>query len=86
MASGLPVITSHKSGGAELIEAGKSGYVCDALDVNEMAAYMRSLLAKDGRTEMGRRAREIVLPYTVDALSARLRSLYESLLQQRPAV
>ena len=86
MASGLPVITSHKSGGAELIEAGKSGYVCDALDVNEMAAYMRSLLAKDCHTQMGRRAREIVLPYTFDALSARLRSLYESLLQQRPAV
>jgi UDP-glucose:(heptosyl)LPS alpha-1,3-glucosyltransferase len=86
MAGGLPVITSKKSGGAELIEQDRSGYVCDALDVNALARHMRSLLAKDCRTEMGRRAREIVLPYTFDAMSARLRTLYESLLRERPAV
>ena len=86
MASGLPVITSAKSGGAELIEPGKSGYVCDALDIDALARHMRSLLGKGRHTEMGRMAREMVLPYTFDALSARLRSLYESLLQQHPAV
>lgn len=86
MASGLPVITSEKSGGAELIEPGKSGYVCDALDIDALAGHMRSLLGKGRHTEMGRMAREMVLPYTFDALSARLRSLYESLLQQHPAV
>ncbi len=86
MASGLPVITSTKSGGAELVEPGKSGYICDALDIDALAGHMRSLLVKDRHTEMGRMAREMVLPYTFDALSARLRSLYETLLPQRPAV
>ena len=86
MASGLPVITSTKSGGAELIEPDESGFVCDALDSDALAANMHSLLPKNRHAEMGRRAREIVLPYTFDAMSARLRSLYESLLRQRPAV
>jgi len=86
MASGLPVITSEKSGGAELIEPNRSGYVCDALDVDILAGYMRSLLAKEASGEMGRRAREIVLPYTFDAMSARLRTLYESLLHKSAAV
>ena len=86
MASGLPVITSTKSGGAELIEPGKSGYICDALDIDALAGHMRSLLAQDRHTEMGRMAREIVLPYTFDAMSARLQTLYESLLRPPPAV
>jgi UDP-glucose:(heptosyl)LPS alpha-1,3-glucosyltransferase len=86
MASGLPVITSTKSGGAELIEPGSSGYVCDALDLDALAAHMRASLPHDRHTAMGRRAREIVLPYTFEAMSARLRLLYESLLQNRPAV
>ncbi len=86
MASGLPVITSTKSGGAELIEPGSSGYVCDALDIDALAAHMRASSPQDRHTAMGRRAREIVLPYTFDAMSARLRSLYESLLQNRPTV
>lgn len=86
MASGLPVITSEKSGGAELIEPDKSGYVCDALNVNVLAGKMHSLLTKERNGEMGRRAREIVLPYTFDAMSAQLRALYETLLLQRPAV
>ena len=86
MASGLPVITSTKSGGAELIEPGKSGYICDALDIDALAGHMRSLLVQDRHTEMGRMAREIVLPYTFDAMSARLQTLYESLLRPPPAV
>ena len=86
MASGLPVITSTKSGGAELIEPGKSGYICDALDIDALAGNMRSLLVQDRHTEMGRMAREIVLPYTFDAMSARLQTLYESLLRPPPAV
>jgi UDP-glucose:(heptosyl)LPS alpha-1,3-glucosyltransferase len=86
MASGLPVITSEKSGGAELIEPDKSGYVCDALDINAIANHMRSFLDNDSAMEMGRRAREIVLPYTFEAMSTRLRALYESLLRRHPAV
>jgi UDP-glucose:(heptosyl)LPS alpha-1,3-glucosyltransferase len=86
MASGLPVITSKKSGGAELIEPGRNGYVCDALDVDTLGGHMRSLLAPDRAGEMGRCAREVVLPYTFDAMSARLRSLYDTLLHKRAAV
>jgi UDP-glucose:(heptosyl)LPS alpha-1,3-glucosyltransferase len=86
MASGLPVITSTKSGGAELIEPDRNGYVCDALDVEALAGHMGSLLPRDRAAEMGRRAREIVLPYTFDAMSARLRCLYDVLLRERATV
>lgn len=43
-ASGLPVITSTKSGAAELIENGRNGYVCDALDSSCIARSMEETL------------------------------------------
>lgn len=43
-ASGLPVITSTKSGAAELIENGRNGYVCDALDDACIARSMQEVL------------------------------------------
>jgi UDP-glucose:(heptosyl)LPS alpha-1,3-glucosyltransferase len=86
MASCLPVITSTKSGAAEIIEPESNGYVCDAVDIDMLAGKMRLLLDKNRHTAMGHRAREIVLPYTFDAMSARLRTLYELLLRERPTV
>ena len=41
MASALPVVTSAKCGGAELVEAGGCGYVCDALDGDGLMRAMR---------------------------------------------
>jgi UDP-glucose:(heptosyl)LPS alpha-1,3-glucosyltransferase len=85
MACGLPVITSTKAGAAEVIEDGVNGYVCDALDVLALARAMEALCSRERCVEMGAAARRTVEPYTFDAMSQRLITLYESLLGTRQA-
>ncbi|MHB8667995.1 MAG: glycosyltransferase family 4 protein [Burkholderiales bacterium] len=79
MASGLPVITSLKSGAAELIENGANGYVCDALDVPALTAHLRSVTPQTAGI-MGMRARATVASMTLERMSAALLELYNSLL------
>ena len=86
MAAGLPVITSCKSGAAELVEEGVNGYVCDALDVARLAALMTKLLPPAQREQMGAAARKTVEPLTLAAMSQKLLVLYHELLgEQRRA-
>jgi UDP-glucose:(heptosyl)LPS alpha-1,3-glucosyltransferase len=80
MASALPVITSHKSGAAELIEDGINGFSCDALDVTQLAQHMAALQDDALRRAMGDAARKTVLPLTFEAMSAKLVALYRQLL------
>ena len=80
MASGLPVITSTTSGAAELIANGHNGYVCDALDVETLAAHLRAV----GRSRCATRrlcveARRTVEPLTLAAMSRQWLELYERL-------
>jgi len=79
MASGLPVITSLKSGAAELIENGRNGFVCDALDVAALAAHLRAVTPQ-GAQAMGAQARATVEPMSLDRMSRELLDLYNSLL------
>lgn len=83
-ACGLPVITSHKSGAAELIEDGKSGHICDALDVASLADAMTHLLDPDTAAAMGAAARAAVEPFGLEKMGAELLSLYNSLLYAKP--
>lgn len=78
MACGLPVVTSTKCGAAELIENGKQGVVCDALDTPAIARAMQICLAQ--RQEMGAAARAAVLPYTPDRMAGEYVALYRELL------
>ena len=80
MASGLPVITSLKSGAAELIENGKNGFVCDALDVPALAAHLRSVTPESVKA-MGARARATVEPMSLGRMSGELLDLYNKLLR-----
>lgn len=80
MASGLPVITSLKSGAAELIENGANGYVCDALDVPALTAHLRSVTPQTAGI-MGMRARATVASMTLERMSDALLELYNSLLR-----
>ena len=82
MACGLPVITSTKSGAAEIIEQGKNGYVCDALDIPSLAQYMEQI-TKPGYAEgLGTTARETVIDFSLEAMGAKLMKLYQSFLHQ----
>jgi len=82
-ASGLPLITSWKSGAAELIEEGKNGHVCDALDIDALAAAMTHLLDPDTAAAMGAAARTAVEPFGLEKMGTALLSLYNSLLFAR---
>jgi UDP-glucose:(heptosyl)LPS alpha-1,3-glucosyltransferase len=83
MAAGLPVVTSEKCGGAELIESGVNGYVCDALDLNAISDAMSQLTDRNVCSQMGSKARRTVEPFTIDTMRLELTQLYSELLAGR---
>ncbi len=80
MACGLPVVTSSKSGAAELIRDGENGFICDPLDHVQLAAAMAKLLSPTLRQSAGLAARATVEPMTLKAMSAQWLALYRQLL------
>ena len=80
MACGLPVVTSTKSGAAELVREHDAGLVCPSRDVAGLAAHLRVLLDAAQRERLGARAREAVLPLTPAAMTLKLVLLYRELL------
>jgi UDP-glucose:(heptosyl)LPS alpha-1,3-glucosyltransferase len=80
MACGLPVITSTKSGVAELVLAHDAGLVCASRDVAAVAAHMRTLLDGSTRARLGENARAAVAPLTPEAMTLELVLLYRELL------
>jgi UDP-glucose:(heptosyl)LPS alpha-1,3-glucosyltransferase len=80
MACGLPVITTTKSGAAELVLEHDAGFVCASRDADALARHMMTLTAAAARATLGPRAREAVLPLTPDAMTLKLVLLYRDLL------
>lgn len=80
LAMGLPVVTSTKSGAAEILEQGKTGYVCDALDIGGFSAAIDALANRDRQLVMGAAARRLAENFTVDAMAGQLLNLYRRLL------
>jgi UDP-glucose:(heptosyl)LPS alpha-1,3-glucosyltransferase len=80
MACGLPVVTSTKSGAAELVTEHDAGFVCDARDVDALARHMMTLTARDARETLGVRAREAALTLTPAAMTLQMALLYRDLL------
>ena len=80
MACGLPVVTSTKSGAAELLLEHDAGLVCPAGDVAGLAAQMRSLLTPETRERLGANARNAALPLSPAAITLQLVLLYRDLL------
>ncbi len=79
LACGLPTITTMQCGAAELIERGKTGYLCDALDLESLAQALRDVqtLPKEA-TRVA--ARQAVAGLTLDAMAAKMVTLYEQLM------
>ena len=80
MACGLPVITSTKSGAAELVRDHDAGRVCDALDVAALAGHMRHLQEDSERMRLGGNARAAALGLSPAAITLKLVLLYRDLL------
>ncbi len=81
MACALPVITSTKSGAAELVVESDAGLVCRSRDAAGLAAHMRTLLDADARDRLGANARRAVEPLTPSAMTLKLVLLYKELLE-----
>lgn len=80
MACGLPVITSTKSGAAELLEPGRNGFVTDALDLGGIAAAIGQLADEGARRAMGMAARVTAEACSIERLGEELVRLYRGLL------
>ena len=81
MAAGLPVITTTKSGAAELVSAREAGYVIESGDATALSGAMSKLADPPARERMGANARNAVLPLTPDAMTLQLVLLYKELLE-----
>ena len=76
LASGVPVVTTSRAGGAEVIDEGKSGAVVPPGDVPATAAAMERLRAGDPAiSEAARRGAE---PFTFAAQVAALSAVYRA--------
>ncbi|WP_301103238.1 glycosyltransferase family 4 protein [Propionivibrio sp.] len=80
MASGLPIVTSTTCGIAARVTSGENGFVCDALDVAQLAHHMDQLAAPGIANAMRGAARAAVLDLDLDAMATKLIGLYHSLL------
>ncbi|HEX8964504.1 MAG TPA: glycosyltransferase family 4 protein [Rhodocyclaceae bacterium] len=78
-ACGLPVVTSTTSGAAELVEEGRNGAVCDALDGPALAQRLAQLCAPGAAAAQGAAARATVAALGTQAMTDRLAALYRSL-------
>jgi UDP-glucose:(heptosyl)LPS alpha-1,3-glucosyltransferase len=83
MACGLPVLTSTKSGGAEVIKPGKEGYVHDALDYQGFSKSMLKLMDRAHAIACGEAARKRIEPFTLEHMAENLNKLYTDLLSLR---
>jgi UDP-glucose:(heptosyl)LPS alpha-1,3-glucosyltransferase len=85
MACALPVLTSTKSGAAELVAKHDAGLVCPSRDVPGLVSHMRAMLDPATRRRMGANGRAAVLPLTPEAMTLELVLLYKRLLEESAA-
>lgn len=79
MACGLPIITSKKSGAAEMLAEGTAGFICDAWDIENIALAMQQLQDRELADTMGKAARVVAERYDWKMIGNSLTHLYQSL-------
>jgi len=80
MACAMPIVTSTRSGAAELVLGHDAGFVCAPGDAATLSGHMRTLHDRALRERLGANARNAVLPLTPAAMTERLVELYRDLL------
>jgi hypothetical protein len=75
------VVTSTRSGAAELVTEHAAGFVCDARDEAALAAHMRTLQDAGTREPLAANARRAVEALTPAAMTLKLVLLYKELLE-----
>jgi len=87
MATGKPVVVSDIPGVREVITDGKEGLIADAVNPEDLALKIRTLLADDKkRAVMGRAGRETVeRSYSIEAIVDRFEKVYTEAIGTVPA-
>ena len=82
----VPVVTTAVSGMAELVEAPGAGVLEPPGDIDGLAAALRRLMSDDeGRIEMGRRGRALILErYSIESVASQHEALYRAVIEGQP--
>ena len=84
MYCGLPLVTSNIRGLTDVMENGKSGYMCSPDDARGFAEGIKCLKANPKmRKEMGERNRETVKPYCIEETKKEVLELLAELYNER---
>lgn len=84
MAASIPVVTSNRCGMPFMVENGKSGFLVDPTDTEQIGERLKELLlSPELCRKMGVRGREIALErFHSDAVAAKTRAVYDSALKK----
>lgn len=81
MACGLPIVASAIRGNTDLIDPGKGGFLVEPDDAAGFADSIRRLLQQPGiRLDMKRYNLEKIRKYSIEAVTAQMARLYESVM------
>ena len=84
LAAGLPVITTTKSGAAEIIAPHVNGVVVEEpSDIEEIARTIRVLLDEETRKRMGREARKLAERFPLEKNATEILDLYLEVLKMK---
>ena len=81
LAMGLPAIVGRRSGAAEILQPGRSGWICDPDDVAGLTQLLREAVLASGDNRMLGAARAAAEGYGIDDMARRLTALYSELGQ-----
>jgi UDP-glucose:(heptosyl)LPS alpha-1,3-glucosyltransferase len=79
LAMGLPAIVGRRSGAAEIVRHGESGWVCDPGDVGGLARLMQEAAQAAGGADADDAARTTAERYGIGDMTRRLVDLYRTL-------
>lgn len=79
LAMGLPAIVGRRSGAAELVRHGESGWICDPADPGGLAQTMQEARHAAGKTGTADAARDAVRRHGIDEMTRKLVELYGAL-------
>lgn len=83
MASGLPVIATDVGGNGELVDAGVTGLLAPAADVDSLARQILTYARSPGMASMAGRAGRLAVEqcFSLGAMVGRYRELYDAMLE-----
>jgi UDP-glucose:(heptosyl)LPS alpha-1,3-glucosyltransferase len=79
LAMGVPMIVSRRCGAAELVEAGRNGWICEAQDPDGLAALLAAAATRAQDETMRAAARASAEGFGIDEMAKKLTGLYAAL-------